>query len=242
VNPNPDIPPADDTTVPRISYKKLLLAAACIAGAFALFRLTPLHTYLQDIQALKDILRQAGFWAPFIFFAGSAVLLVFGCPRLLLYGIAGMLFGFVKGLIIMQCAALAGSYGTFCIVRWGNLHLFSRYLFSHPVVQPLLKSHSIYTVFLLRQIPVTAIIMNCLLGATAVTHGDFLIGSFLGYLPSGIIALLIGSGIGKDSAGLAWLQIVLAVLGSLLLVAAFAYRQFRQRSARHTSLSGKETE
>jgi uncharacterized membrane protein YdjX (TVP38/TMEM64 family) len=242
VNPNPDTLESSSTTVPRISYRKLLLAAACIGGAFALFRLTPLHTYLQNIQQLKDALHQTGLWAPFIFFAGSTLLLAFGCPRLLLYGIAGLLFGFVKGLIIMQCAALAGSYGTFCIVRWGNLHLFSRYFFTHPIVQPLLNAHNIYTVFLLRQIPVTALIMNCLLGATAVTHTAFLAGSFLGYLPTGIIALLIGSGIGKDSSGIAWIQIVLAIGGSLLLVAVFAVRQYRLRSARHTYQSREETE
>ena len=183
-----------------------------------------------------------GFWAPFIFFIGSTVLLAFGCPRLLLYGIAGMLFGFVKGLIIMQCAALVGSYGTFCIVRWGNLHLFSRYLFTHSAVQSLLNAQNTYTVFLLRQVPVTALIMNCLLGATTVSHTAFLTGSFLGYLPSGIIALLIGSGIGKGSPGLAWFQILLAVGGSLLLAGVFAHRHFRNRSDRQAVDPGKPTD
>lgn len=230
-----------DTATPRISYRKLVIAAAGITAAFALFRLTPLHTYLQNIQALKDTLRQTGFWAPFIYCAGSTLLLAFGCPRLLLYGIAGMLFGFVKGLVIMQCAALAGSYATFCIVRWGDLHLFSRYLFTHPALRPLLNAHSMYTVFLLRQIPVTAIIMNCMLGATTVTHKDFLVGSFLGYLPTGAIALLLGSGIGKGSPALAWFQILLALSCGLLLLGIFAYKRPWRQSADNTATSTEDT-
>jgi uncharacterized membrane protein YdjX (TVP38/TMEM64 family) len=235
VNQQPDI------SAPRISYWKLVIAAAGITAAFALFRLTPLHTYLQDIQALKDTLRQTGFWAPFIYFAGSTLLLAFGCPRLMLYGIAGMLFGFVKGLVIMQCAALAGSYATFCIVRWGNLHLFSRYLFTHPALRPLLNAHSTHTVFLLRQIPITAIVMNCMLGATTVTHKDFLVGSFLGYLPTGAIALLLGSGFGKGSPSLAWFQILLALSCGLLLVGIFAFKRPWRQSADDAVSSGDDT-
>jgi uncharacterized membrane protein YdjX (TVP38/TMEM64 family) len=60
-----------------------------------------------------------------------------------------------------------------------------------------------------------------------VGHLDFLLGSFIGFLPQGIVVSLIGSGIGKpDDPRLATTQLLLALLCAVA-VAAVIYRAIR---------------
>ena len=50
-------------------------------------------------------------------------------------------------------------------------------------------------------------------GVTAVRHRVFLLGSFLGYLPSNAMVAMIGSGLGKHSLARSMGQITIAMLG-----------------------------
>jgi uncharacterized membrane protein YdjX (TVP38/TMEM64 family) len=70
-----------------------------------------------------------------------------------------------------------------------------------------------FSVFLVRQIPIAGIVPNLIFALTPVRHRVFLVGSFLGYLPSAAWVALIGSGIGKQSLALSMGHISLAMLG-----------------------------
>ena len=50
-------------------------------------------------------------------------------------------------------------------------------------------------VALIRQLPINGFYNNVLLGLTPVSHGDFLLGSVLGFLPLGVTACLLGAGL-----------------------------------------------
>ena len=88
-------------------------------------------------------------------------------------------------------------------------------------LQNLLKKPSAFTIFLVRQLPIAGIVPNLILGLTPVKHRYFLLGSFLGYLPSSALVAAIGSGLGKgfsrETLAHSIYQITLAMLALALI-------------------------
>jgi uncharacterized membrane protein YdjX (TVP38/TMEM64 family) len=213
MNDHPQKPmPSPATPARGFSVRKFLVMVAVIIGAMAALHYSPLQAYLQDIQHLKHHVQEAGPWASVAFTLAAAVLVALGIPRLLVCGIAGMLFGFCLGMTVAQAGTLIAAYSTFVFVRWTGLHWAAQQLARHRLIRVLVHAHSPLSVFLARQFPIHGMIMSMLLGSTTVSHRDFLIGSFLGFLPQGIVATLIGSGIGKDNPALSRIQLGLALV------------------------------
>jgi uncharacterized membrane protein YdjX (TVP38/TMEM64 family) len=197
----------------RASERRLLLMALVVAAAIALIHFTPLERYLTDVHRWKDALARFGIWASLLFGAVSTVCIAAGIPRLLFGTIAGVLFGFWEGFFVAQFSALIGSYGAFLFARWGGREWGKRRIESNRHLRALLRNPSILSVFLARQLPIAGILPNVVLGLTPVRHRVFLVGSFLGYLPSSIMVVLIGSGLGKKTLMHSMTQISLAMLG-----------------------------
>ena len=194
------------------SFWKLAVFVLVVAAVLIIVQFTPLKEQLKNVQALKGWLDGAGAWAPALSMLAATALVAMGVPRLMLCGIAGLLFGFVQGFALMQLATLASAYITFLFVRWTGVHWAARQVARHPFAKALLDKHTPMSVFLVRQLPIHGLALNVLLGATSVSHRDFLIGSFFGFLPLATVATLVGSGIGKASPVLAWVQIGLALV------------------------------
>jgi uncharacterized membrane protein YdjX (TVP38/TMEM64 family) len=157
--------------------------------------LSPLRVWLADGQFIKGWLALFGIAAPLVFTLATAFLTAIGTPRLLLSSLGGMTFGFAWGLAWSQLGTLIGSYGIFLFIRWRGrgyaLHHFPRLRgFSQGM-----KSRGIMAVAMLRQLPINGFYNSALLGLTTVGHGDFLLGSLLGFLPLGISACLLGAGL-----------------------------------------------
>lgn len=178
------------------SEKKLLLMALVVIAAIVLLNFTPINSLFSDIE-LKARVQQLGIWGSSIYFLASIILIAIGIPRMLLCGIAGGLFGFTTGSIIGQFSALLGSYATFVFSRWGGREWVRDRIGNNQRLSNMLKKPSTFTIFLLRQLPIAGIVPNLILGLTPVKHRYFLIGSFLGYLPSSIMVAAIGSSFGK---------------------------------------------
>lgn len=195
------------------SEKKFLIMALVVAACVAVIHFTPLRQYVMDVQRWKDLLRGLGFWAPLLFFLISTALIAGGFPRLLFGGIAGMLFGFWEGFVLAQFSALFGSYASFLLARWGGQEWGARRIEKSQRLRTLLKNPSVFSVFLVRQLPIAGIVPNLILGLTSARHRVFLIGSFLGYLPSSAMVVLIGSGLGKESLWYSMKMITLAMCG-----------------------------
>jgi uncharacterized membrane protein YdjX (TVP38/TMEM64 family) len=75
-----------------------------------------------------------------------------------------------------------------------------------------LEKPSVGSIFVARQLPVPGIVPNVLLGVLNTSHLTFLIGTFLGYLPSNIPVALAGSSMGKESLMKAIGQVSTAML------------------------------
>ena len=179
--------------------------------------------WLDDLRAFKLQVGAYGWKAHGLFVAGSIVAIAVGIPRLALCGLAGVLFGFIEGMSVAMVSGVLGSYGAFLLARWGGRDWAERRLAgASERLRTILARPGIASIFIARQLPVPGIVPNVLLGILPTRHGTFLLGTFLGYLPSNAIVALAGSSLGKDSLEKAIAQVSLSMAGlgafSLLLV------------------------
>jgi uncharacterized membrane protein YdjX (TVP38/TMEM64 family) len=199
------------------SERRLLVMVLVVGAVAAVMHLTPLKQFSLNLGQGKTQIQALGFWAPLAFTGLSAVLIALGLPRMLFCWCAGLLFGFWQGFMSGQVSALLGSYATFLFARWGGREWVRRRVEGNDRIRNLLTRPSTFSIFLIRQIPIAGIVPNLVLGMTPVRHRHFILGSFLGYLPSSLLVALIGSGVGKPSLGPSMRQITFAMLGLLAL-------------------------
>lgn len=231
--------PLFETAQPRgikRSYLRLGAIALFVAVCVAVLHFTPVKDYLTELGELQRLLAGAGPFAPAIFCGVAAVAIFVGAPRLVFYTAGGVLFGFGLGFACAQLAALAGAYGPFMFARrvgddWvlARLERFER-------LQRRLRDPSVLDVFLCRQLPVWGLVINLMLGTTRLTHGRFVLGTFLGYLPQGVIFTLIGSGLAEESTlhaiSRVWGAVPLVLAGALLTT--WLVRRARERRGRRS--------
>ena len=191
---------------------KFLVFVLLLGALLLIIHFTPAKDLLSDIERLKAQLRGLGVWAPLIFFLSCTLLTALGFPRLGLTFAAGLLFGSVYGGLLAVGATLLGSYATFCLARWSGTEWARRIAGRNRKVEFAMSNQSVATVFLLRQLPVTNVVLNLLLSLSDVGHGSFLLGSLLGFLPGAAVALIAGSSLGKSSAAISFFQFGLAAI------------------------------
>lgn len=216
-------PGDEDAPATAVETRRLLLLALVALGAVLVLHFSPLRAWLSDLQALKVQIGTYGWKAHVLYAAASVLAIAIGVPRLALCGLAGVLFGFIEGMAVGMASGVLGSYGAFLLARWGGRAWAERRLAgTSDRLRAILAKPDIASIFIARQLPVPGIVPNVLLGILPTRHSTFLIGSFLGYLPSNTIVALAGSSLGKDSLEKAIAQVSLSMAGlgafSLLLV------------------------
>ena len=207
----------------------LLLVVVCSLLIYS----TPMKDLLGEDQQVKSWLAATGSAAPAVFTLATALLTAVGMPRLLFCSVAGLVFGFTWGFVWSHLGTLLGAYATFLFARWsGRAYILQRFprikAWSEPIQQ-----RGWLSVLIIRQLPVSGLYNDILLGLSSVGHGDFWIGSAFGFLPLGVAATLIGAGVVK--ADMAQLAQYLALAGCLcfFLTVSLRYvcRKYVQLSA-----------
>ena len=94
----------------------LIVLAVCLAVAY----FSPLGRHLSHVREINDVLAELGPVAVLAFIGACALVIAIGIPRMLLYPIGGVAFGFWGGLIWTNIAVMFGGYATFCYARWGG--------------------------------------------------------------------------------------------------------------------------
>lgn len=203
---------------------KPLVMLAVVAAAFALAYFTPARKYFVDIQSVKYWLLSLGWMGPAAWMVIVFPLVAAGMPRLLFCPIGGLAFGFWRGLLWTQLATLAGYYVLFLFVRWGGHDFVLR----HWPRLGRLKEHfhgrsAVLLVFTLRQLPISGLIINFLLGLSPIRHRHFLMGTAFGILPEAVPFTLVASGLVKLTGRNTPLYIATAVAVLLLVCVVLWY-------------------
>ena len=208
--------------------RRLLLLLAAAAAAFILLYFTPVGAVVRDIHQLRAFLAGDDFWAELAYTLIVVGLVALGAPRLIFYVLGGLAFGFWQGLLLAQIGAVTGSWLTFCAVRQGGRGWLRQRFGSHRFVGKAFHVRSsVKAVVMIRQLPLTSVMINGGLALSQVSARVFLLGTFIGYLPQGIIAVLIGSGVVDERAVEGLGKLAAAGLG--LGVGAFLLWRWRRQ-------------
>ncbi len=194
-----DAPPPDLEQVARTTSRKLLTLIGVGAALLLLIHATPFGEQVRNWDSLSQLFKAGGLKAELYFVLISSFLIMVGTPRLLFCGLAGFAFGFWEGLFWSLCSSLIGSFAAFRAARWGGKawlterfgqrRFFGRIVHAKPTVG---------SVVLMRMLPVSNGIINIGLALSHVSNRAFLLGSLLGFLPQGVVAVIIGSGMAED--------------------------------------------
>ncbi len=180
-----------NTLSKKIAMGSLLIA---VVGCSLLIYSMPLKDVLNQSQQIKSWLAETGYAAPAVFTLAAALLTAVGMPRLLLCSLAGVIFGFAWGFALSHFGTVLGAYGTFIFARWSGRELVQQ---KFPKIIALSKSTQAKgwrSVLFMRQLPISGLYNDILLGMSTVSHCDFWIGTALGFLPLGVTATLVGAG------------------------------------------------
>ncbi len=213
----------------RRAYLKTGMVVLFLALFVVLLNLTSAGEYL-NVEELQTVVSDTGAWAPLVFFGLAATLIFVGAPRLIFCTLGGALFGFVEGFALSQMATLLGSLGPFLFAKWSAREWVTAKLSSFKIAREHLQNPSVMDVFLLRHIPIWGVFINLLLGSNNVRLRTFLIGSFFGFLPQGVVFTLIGSGIGEESTLMVVSRVWCAIL--VLVIAAIITRRVTRQTRR----------
>ena len=224
------VEPTDLEQVAQTTSRKLLILLGIGAVILLVIHTTPFGEQFRNWDTLTHTFQGGGIKAELYFVLISSVLMMFGMPRLLFCGLAGFAFGFWQGLFWSLCSSLIGSFLAFRAARWGgkawlterfgHRRFFGRIVHSKPTVT---------SVIAMRLLPVSNVVINIGLALSHVGNRAFLLGSLVGFLPQGVVAVIIGSGMADDVpwAGAAQIGIATAIL---LVTFFWTARKHRRRS------------
>jgi uncharacterized membrane protein YdjX (TVP38/TMEM64 family) len=177
----------------------------------------PIKDLLKQSLLIKSWLATTGYAAPAIFALATIALTALGMPRLIFCTLGGMVFGFSSGFLLSHFGSLFGAYAIFIFARWSG-----RDYVQHKFPKIIALSNSSHangwrSVLFMRQLPISGLYNDILLGLSKISHADFWIGSFIGFLPLGVTASLIGAGAIKANLSEIGMYIALATCAFFML-------------------------
>lgn len=163
-----------------------IVVAATLAGIF-----TPLPT----VDALRSTAGASGGWGPIVFLLGYGLVTLTPVPKTVLSILAGLVWGFWIGVIIVYIGALLGAGAAFLLGRWLGRDAVERFTGTRVAkTDELLRRRGFLALLGLRLIPVipfTAI--NYAAGLTAVRSRDYALATAVGIIPGDLAYVAIGA-------------------------------------------------
>ena len=232
--------PSSETTAEKGETQqkiiKAILLAILLAGALAVVNFSFLGDYLdvRNLDALQANLVEFQNWAPAVFLLIGALVITLGAPRSIIAILGGVVFGFFWGVILALAAALLGSIVIFLLTKWLGRPLFKQKVEKYlKAVEEHVETHGILIVILLRQLPLTCMLVNVLIGLTSISFSAFLLGSVVGLLPEAVIFALYGSSLQQDFV----LRVTIASI--LLVLLVWVIKNYYSRSPLAKKLAQK---
>ena len=215
--------------VTQSTSRKLLILLAIGAALLLLMHTTPFGEQVRNWDSLAELFKAGGIRAEIYFILISTLLITVGTPRLLFYALGGFAFGFWEGLLWSLCSSLIGSFLTFRAARWGGRDWLTERYGKRPFFGRIVHAKpTVASVALMRMLPVSNVIINAGLALSHVGNRAFLLGSLVGFLPQGVVAVVIGSGMAEDVPWAGAAQIGIACI--LLLAIVFWTSKKKRRN------------
>ena len=233
---NPEVKTAPEEKEFRKNLLKALLLAALLITVLAMVRFSPLGEYLKvsNVEALQQKLYEFGGLAPLIFLIGGAFVITLGVPRAVVSILGGLVFGLFWGILMALFAALLGSTIIFLLTKWLGRPLFKQKVGEYlKVIENHTKTDGFLMVLIMRQLPLTSLLINVLIGLTSISMGIFLLGSIVGLLPEIIIFVLFGSSLQESFV------LRVSIASTLWIILILVIRLFFRRSRLAQSLARK---
>ena len=222
-----DLPSQAIEQYARNSARKLWVFVILGVALFVAVRFTPLGEHISSVSSLKQMFQSNDWRTELYFVLLSAFLIMVGVPRLLFCALAGAAFGLWDGLWTSTLASVLGSFVAFRAARWGGRDWLTQRFGQHRLFSRIVHAKpTIGSVFLIRLLPVSNAIINVGLALSKVRNTAFLLGSLLGFLPQGVLAVLIGSGVTHDAPWMGGVQIGVVIV--VVAAAAWYARKRRQ--------------
>lgn len=219
----------------RNLFKAILLAALLIT-VLAIVRFSPLAQQLQlsNMEVLQHKLSEFGGLAPLVFLFGGALVITLGVPRAVVSILGGLAFGLLGGILLALLAALLGSSIIFLMTKWLGRPLFKQKVGGYlKAIENHTKTDGFFLVIILRQLPLTSLLINVLIGLTSISMGIFILGSIVGLLPEIIIFALFGSSLQESFV------LRVSIASTLWIILILAVRLFFRRSPLARSIARK---
>lgn len=150
-----------------------------------------------DVELVRSWVAAQGSWAPVAFVMIGMTLAALCVPMDLLAIVAGLLFDFVFGLVLIALASYLGQCLAYFVARWLFRERFARLLASRPrlrIVERAIELRGALLLFLMRLAPIPAGPMSYLVGASRMPFGSFALAN-LGLIPVSFFSLLIARGL-----------------------------------------------
>jgi uncharacterized membrane protein YdjX (TVP38/TMEM64 family) len=202
---------------------RAVLVVAAVALLFGLSRVLPMDRWLAAFQHWVGGL---GAWAPLIYgavYVAAAVLLV---PGALLTIGSGLLFGLVKGTLVVLVSASVAAALAFLIARHLARRRVERWARDNPrfaAIDAAIREQGWKVVLLLRLSPLVPFsLSNYLYGLTAVRFWPYVAASAAGMVPGTLLYVSLGAAGRAAAAGRGRSPLEWALLGLGLLATAAA--------------------
>lgn len=242
-------PSVPQTPTKNIPDKRQILKS-CIIGLslpvlLYLIYCSPAGYYFsaEYLQHLKSELPYWYLCLPALFWIIGTISIGLGMPRSALSFLAGSLFGFWAGLIVVEITCITGALVTFLYSRWARHTWLAKPIQRHlPVLDNYIQQHSFATILVLRQTPVPGLVINILLGLSAVRIRHFIFASGLGFLPQNIVFVLYGCGMQKDFGWHTTLASSLLIILAISIYYLYHHIKFANRLVSNLNISHAKNE
>lgn len=170
-----------------------------IIGLFLAFEILG---YDIDSKEVGQYLKEFGIWAPLIFVLIYTLGTTF-IPATPFMLIAGILFGFEYGFIYIFIGGVLSSIVVFITSRklgkeWVERILEHRYFVHFNEYNKRLETGAIWDIIIFRITPIMPFsALSVLMGVSRVNTRDYLIGTIVGFLPSALLTVYLGTFISK---------------------------------------------
>lgn len=214
----PELQRDEGQAPPRMPARLALFAALLLISA--VFCLVALSKGWIDLQRLVALVRSGGAGSMWVYIVAVFSLELLWMPRMWGLLAAGLLFGPLMGMALSLVADLSSGVVTFLAARFAGAAYVEarlrRHEGTHRLVELLARERGVWTLFLLRALPVPYTAVGYAAGLADVPWRKYALGTLLGTLPGALLYPLAGDAVRDPNKPAFWIA-MLFVLATILL-------------------------